>query len=134
MSQQRRISCALCAALLAAALTALPASAQIGVTRNVLLQEELEIPGYQIILAEVTIEVGGREGRHVHSGSLAGKILQGQIRLELDGGASQSYTAGDSLLIPAGQVHEGINVGDEPVQVIATFVAPIDKPLTTQLD
>jgi hypothetical protein len=37
-----------------------PARAQIGLEREVLLQEDLTIPGYQIVMAEVTIAVGGR--------------------------------------------------------------------------
>jgi quercetin dioxygenase-like cupin family protein len=110
------------------------AAAQIGVTRKIQIQEDLDIPGYQIILAEVTIDVGGREGRHRHSGMLVGQVIRGQLTLYVEGQPTREYSPGDSITIPPGVIHEGINNGDEPIVAVATFVVPKDEPVTTQAD
>ena len=120
--------------MLSSLVTAAGAVAQIGVTRNVLLQEELDVPGYQTLLVEVTIAVGGREGKHRHAGTLIGRVIQGQLALELEGLPTEHYGPGDSLIIRPGQIHEGVNEGDEPVVALATFIVPTDQPLTTQID
>lgn len=119
---------------LVALLATLSATAQIGVNRKILIQEDIDIPGYQVLLVEVTIDVGGREGRHRHAGTLLAQVTQGELTLELEGKATQVYGPGDSVIIRPGQIHEGINTGDEPVIALASFVVPTDEPLTTQVD
>jgi quercetin dioxygenase-like cupin family protein len=134
MRSQNRKGIAAVLLTLSSLLVAAAAGAQIGVTRNVLLQEEIDVPGYQTLLVEVTIAVGGREGRHRHAGTLIGRVIRGRLALELEGLPTEHYGPGDSLIIPPGQVHEGINEGDEPVIALATFIVPTDQPLTTQVD
>jgi quercetin dioxygenase-like cupin family protein len=108
-----------------------PVQSQVGLERKVLLQQDLAIPGYETLLAEVTIAVGGREGRHSHSGTLVGNILEGELTLELEGQPTKILKAGDSVLIEPGQVHEGINTGNVPIKALVTFIVEKGKPLTT---
>ena len=105
--------------------------AQVGLDRKILLQQDLAIPGYETILAEVTIAVGGREGRHSHNGTLIGHVVEGELTLELEGEATKIVKAGESVLIPPRQVHEGFNKGTVPVKALVTFVVEKGKPLTT---
>jgi quercetin dioxygenase-like cupin family protein len=121
------------AALMAACLIAVaPSSAQqIGLTRSVLLQRDLPIPGYEVILVKVTIAVGGREGKHTHAGTLVGYILEGELTLEVEGQPTKVVKAGESALIEPGRVHEGINKGSAPMTALVTFIAEKGKPLTT---
>src|ERR1700728_4126336 len=92
------------AAVMAACLIAIaPSSAQqIGLKRSVLLQRDLPIPGYEVILVKVTIAVGGREGKHTHAGTLVGYILEGELPLEVAGQPTKVIKAGDSALIEPG--------------------------------
>jgi quercetin dioxygenase-like cupin family protein len=106
-------------------------AAPIGIERKVLLQQDLAIPGDEVVLVEVTVAVGGREGRHSHAGTLVGHILEGELTMEQDGQPTKSFKAGDSFLIQPGRVHEGINKGSVPVKVLATFIGEKGKPLTT---
>ena len=118
------------------ALLVSPASvvrAQTGIERKVLLQEDLNIPGYETVLVAVTIAVGGREGRHIHSATLVGQVLEGQLTLEQEGLPARTYNAGDSITVKPGQIHEGINTGKTPTKILATFIAEKGKPLTTQV-
>lgn len=103
-------------------------------TRRVLLRTDSPMPAYEIVLVEGTIPVGGREGRHTHPGELVAYVQSGAIRLDHDGRESVVYEAGDSVQIDANTVHEGINIGDVPAVLLATFVVEKGKPMTTQVD
>jgi quercetin dioxygenase-like cupin family protein len=130
----RRISMgyAIAFALVATATVLAPASdAQVGLERKILLQQDLEIPGYEVLLAEVTLAVGGREGRHSHPGTLVARILEGELTLELEGQPTKIVKAGEAVLIEPRQVHEGINRGGVPIRALATFIVEKGKPLST---
>jgi quercetin dioxygenase-like cupin family protein len=113
------------------ALLATSSDAQVGLERKILLQQDLTIPGYETLLAEVTIAVGGREGRHWHSGTLVGRVLEGELTLELEGRPTEIVRAGEAVLIEPHQVHEGINKGAVPIKALVTFIVEKGKPLTT---
>jgi len=109
-----------------------PAAAQQpAVQRKVLLTQDLPIPGYQAVMVEVVIPVGGREGRHSHPGAAVAFIQDGTVTLDHEGRATATYKAGEAVFIEAGKIHEGINMGTAPVKLIATFVTEKGKPLTT---
>lgn len=110
--------------------TVQPARAQAGPEREFLLQEDLAIPGYQILLAEATLAVGEREGRHSHPGTLVGRMLEGELTLEQEGKPTIVLKAGDSFLVEPGQIHEGINTGDVLVKALVTFVVEKGEPLS----
>lgn len=118
-----------------AAAPQVPARAQQpNVQRKVLLRQDLTTPGQEALLVDVTIPVGGREGRHTHPGTLVVYVLSGTLTLDYEGKPTATYTAGDSFSVEPGKIHEGINRGTEPVHVIATFVVEKGKPLTTQVE
>jgi quercetin dioxygenase-like cupin family protein len=106
---------------------------QAGVERKVLLQQDLTMPGYQAVLVAVTIPVGGREGRHIHPGTVLVHVQEGALTLDHDGRPTVTYKAGESLFVEAGKVHEGINRGNTPVKAIATFIVEKGQPMTTQV-
>jgi quercetin dioxygenase-like cupin family protein len=103
------------------------------VVRTVLLQHDLAIPGYSTALVAVEIPVGGREGRHTHPGLLIEHVESGAVTLDYEGNPTTTYQAGDSFVVEAGKIHEGINNGTVPVKLLATFVVEKGKPLTTTL-
>jgi quercetin dioxygenase-like cupin family protein len=105
--------------------------AQVGLERKILLRQDLAIPGYEVLLAEVTLAVGGREGRHSHAGTLVARILEGELTLELEGQPTKVLGAGESVLIEPRQVHEGINKGSVPIKALATFIVEKGQPLST---
>jgi quercetin dioxygenase-like cupin family protein len=102
------------------------------VVRKMLLQRDLATPnGYTMSLLSVEIAVGGREGRHTHSGALAVYVQEGQISMETEGKPAVTYKPGETLFIEGGTVHEGVNVGTVPVKALATLITPKGQPLTT---
>jgi quercetin dioxygenase-like cupin family protein len=106
---------------------------QTGLERKILLQQDLDIPGYETLLVEVTLAPGGREGRHRHPGTLVAYIAAGELTLEQEGLPTRTYKAGESGIIKPGQVHEGINNGRTPIKIFATFIVEKGKPLATQV-
>ncbi len=103
-------------------------------TRRMLLRSDAPTPGYEIVLVEGTIPVGGREGRHMHPGALVARVLSGTVRLDHENRESVVYEVGDSMQIEPNTVHEGVNVGDVPAVLLATFVVEKGQPMTTQVD
>jgi len=105
--------------------------AQVGPSRKILIQRDLDIPGYEMILNKASIAVGGREGKHRHPGAFMGYLLEGEMTLETEGQPSRTLKAGDSVFVPAGQVHEGINTGKVPIRALVTFIVKKGATLTT---
>jgi len=101
------------------------------VVRKMLLQQDLPIPGYSVVLVSVEIPPGGREGRHTHSGALAGYVQEGVVILDTEGRPSMTYKAGDTFFVEADKIHEGINNGTVTAKAIATLVVPKGQPPTT---
>ena len=62
--------------------------------RTVLLQHDTSVPGYEAVLVSVEIPVGGREGRHTHSGTAMIHVTDGAITLDYEGKPTTTYKAG----------------------------------------
>ena len=101
------------------------------VTRKVLLQQDLAIPGYATALVEVEFPVGAREGRHTHPGTLVAYVQEGAVTLDYEGKSTVTYKAGDSFLVEPGKIHEGINNGNAPAKILAAFTVERGKPITS---
>jgi quercetin dioxygenase-like cupin family protein len=124
------------AAVLAVLLPAWTSSAaqnQPSVTRKVLMQQDLNVPGYTTALISVEIPVGGREGRHTHPGTLIVYVQEGTLTLDYEGKPTKAYSAGETFSVEPGKIHEGINKGNTPIKALASFVGEKGKPITTQV-
>jgi quercetin dioxygenase-like cupin family protein len=109
-----------------------PAAQQPTVTRKILLKQDSPVPGYEEDLVMVGIPPGGREGRHTHPGSVIIYVQEGTLTFDYEGKPTATYNPGDSLYVEPDKIHEGINKGNTPVKVIATFLVKKGVPLTTQ--
>jgi quercetin dioxygenase-like cupin family protein len=101
-------------------------------TRRVLLRRAISAPGYEEVMVETEIPVGGREGRHTHPGTMFARVVQGAVTLDDEGAESVAvYKTGDAYFVDAENVHEGVNNGDVPVKILVTFVVKTGEVLTT---
>ena len=119
--------------VIAASLATSSAMQQPAVTRKVLLQQDLAVPGYTTALIAVEIPVGVREGKHTHPGTLVAYIQEGTLTLDYEGKPTKSYKAGDTFYVEPGKIHEGINNGSTLVKILATFIGEKGKQITTQV-
>jgi len=103
------------------------------VKRNVLLKQDMTIPGREVIMAAVEIPPGGAEGKHTHPAEVFVFVEEGTLQLEVEGKPTVTLKAGDIFTIAPGQVHQGLNTSSAPVKLHAVFVAEKGKPLTTQV-
>ncbi len=101
------------------------------ITRKVLLQHDLAIPGYEATMIAQEIPVGGREGKHTHPGMLVAYIQEGALTVEYEGKPAVTYKAGDTFYLAPGIVHEGMNKGSTPMKALATFISEKGSPLMT---
>jgi quercetin dioxygenase-like cupin family protein len=103
------------------------------VKRNVLLKQDMTIPGREVVMAAVEIPAGGAEGKHTHPAEVFVFVEEGTIQLEVEGKPTVTLKAGDIFTIAPGQVHQASNTGTTPARLKAVFVAEKGKPLTTQV-
>ena len=100
------------------------------VTRTVLQQADISIPGREAITARAEIPAGGTTGRHTHPGEEISYLLEGSVLLEIEGAAPRTLKPGDVFLIPAGKVHNATPSGGKAI-IIANYIVEKGKPLAT---
>jgi quercetin dioxygenase-like cupin family protein len=101
------------------------------VTRTVLLQQDMGIPGREALMVRVDLPAGAAEGRHTHNAELYVFVQEGAISLEREGQPTASLKAGDVFRIAPGSIHQAINQSSAPARLAAVFIAEKGKPLTT---
>lgn len=119
-------------ALTVAAVTMASAADAPTVVRKVLNQQDIANNNTMASI-DVTIPVGGREGRHTHSGPLMVYVLEGVFSLDYEGKPQTDYKAGDVFYVEAGKIHEGINKGSVPAHAVAFYTGAKGAPITTQV-
>jgi quercetin dioxygenase-like cupin family protein len=112
-------------------LLATPATQQPNVTRKILLKQDAPVSGYEEDLVAVEIPAGGREGRHTHPGSVIIYVQEGTLTFDCEGKPTATYKPGDTLYVEPDKIHEGRNLGNAPVKVLATFLVRKGVPLTS---
>ena len=102
------------------------------VVRKVLAQQDAP-GGNTLSMFQVTIPVGGREGRHTHPGPLLVHVVSGELTIYYEGIPDKVYKPGDTFYAEPNHVHEGRNEGQIPVVGYASIVTPKGAALTTQV-
>jgi quercetin dioxygenase-like cupin family protein len=80
----------------------------------------------------ITIQPGGTTGSHYHDGPLIAVVKSGTLTRTLSDCSTEVSHAGDSFVEPHGHraVHEGRNLGTEPVVLYVTYVLPKGSPFS----
>lgn len=104
------------------------------IKRNILLKQDMEIPGREAIMALVELPPGSAEGKHTHPAELYVFVQEGLISLEVDGKPTVMLKAGDIFHVATGSIHQAINSGNTTAKLAAVFVAEKGKPLTMSTD
>lgn len=114
-------------------LSGLPAAMaqQSDITRTPLQSIDFPGNGYVTESVLVTIAPRGVVGRHTHPGVEMGYLASGTGTLSIDGQAERLLKVGDSWAIPEGVAHGLRNTGDQPEQIVATYVVEKGKALAT---
>jgi quercetin dioxygenase-like cupin family protein len=74
--------------------------------------------GTPVHVYRVVFEQGARTNWHIHSGPQWLFIVEGRIRVQVDGGASMDFAAGDAVVFAPGEKHwHGAVPGDRGVHL-----------------
>ncbi len=98
--------------------------------RTVLLRQDLDIPGREVVMVAVEIPPGVAEGLHTHPAELFAYLVEGDMAIEVQGLPTRNLRPGDTFHVPAGSIHRGINRGTTTVKLSTVFVAQKGKPLS----
>ncbi|MBS0567118.1 MAG: cupin domain-containing protein [Proteobacteria bacterium] len=101
------------------------------IQRQILLKDDLSIPGHEGVMVRVEIPPGAAEGYHTHPADVYAFLLEGEVVQELAGKPTVTLKAGDVFHVPANTVHQATNKGSVPAKIAVVFVAEKGKPLTT---
>lgn len=101
------------------------------VKRNLVLKQDMDVPGREAVMAFVELPPGSAEGRHTHPAEVYVFVQEGTISLENEGKPTATLKAGDVFFIAPGKIHQAINNGNVTARLAAVFVAEKGKPLTT---
>jgi quercetin dioxygenase-like cupin family protein len=105
-----------------------------GLWRTDLQQQNLSVPGREVIQARVDLGPEAPSVKHTHPGEEIIYILEGSLEYQVDGQPTRTYNAGDALTVPAGVIHAVRNVGNGNAAELATYVVEKGKPLITVVD
>jgi quercetin dioxygenase-like cupin family protein len=100
-----------------------------GIKRTDLLQDDLSVPGREVVQVLVEIEPGVVAPNHTHPGEEIVHVIEGSLQYELEGRPPATVNAGQSLFIPAGTPHIVTNVGSSTAAELATYIVEKGKPL-----
>ena len=101
-----------------------------GINRVDLQQQDLSVPGREMVQNRVELSTEAPPFKHFHYGEEIIYVLEGRLEYEIEGD-SRTVKAGEALTIPAEAVHSVKNVGDGDAAELATYVVEKGKPLIT---
>jgi quercetin dioxygenase-like cupin family protein len=93
--------------------------------------ESLKVKGdeqSEVIFQRVTLAPGGFTGWHSHAGQLLVVVKSGTLTRYTADCSFETYRAGQSF-IETDDVHQGRNLGSDPVELYVVYVNPQGAPL-----
>jgi quercetin dioxygenase-like cupin family protein len=102
-----------------------------GLKRTGLMQNDLSVPGREVVQVRVEFPPGLVAASHSHPGEELVYVIEGVFEYHLEGEPAVTLKAGDVLFIPAGKNHTVKNIGSGNATELATYVVEKGKPLVT---
>jgi quercetin dioxygenase-like cupin family protein len=78
----------------------------------------------------VEIEPEAETGWHEHPVPVFGYIMEGELELRLAAGKVKILHPGDAISESVGVLHNGRNIGDEPVKILVFYMGEIGSKLS----
>jgi quercetin dioxygenase-like cupin family protein len=99
-----------------------------GIKRIDLQEQDLSVPGRQVIQNRVELSPEAPAFRHKHPGEEIIYVLEGPLEYTIDGREPKVYNAGDALIVPPETFHSVRNVGTGTAAELATYFVEKGKP------
>jgi quercetin dioxygenase-like cupin family protein len=88
-------------------------------------------PG-EVTLAEVIIAPGAETGWHLHPIPLFAFVLEGKLDVEMEGGKTFTYSAGQGIAELVNLRHNGSNHGKTPVRLLVAYCGVKGEPMSVK--
>jgi quercetin dioxygenase-like cupin family protein len=98
------------------------AHAEQPVQRTDLIENDIDVPGHEVVQVRVDLAPGVLAPNHSHPGEEVAFVLEGTLEYQLEGRQPVTLKAGQSLFIPSGVVHSAKNVGNGKASELATYI------------
>jgi len=99
-----------------------------GITRIDLQEQDLSVPGREVIQNRVELTPEAPAVRHKHPGEEIIYVLEGSLEYAIDGREPKVYNAGDALVVSPETFHSVRNVGTGNAAELATYFVEKGKP------
>ena len=87
------------------------------------------IAGREIVQVLTEIPAGVESGWHQHPGEEVGYILDGTVRMEIEGRDTLTLHAGDPFLIPPRTPLNATDLGPETGRMLSTYIVEVGEPI-----
>ena len=84
----------------------------------------------RVTVSIVTVAPGAETALHHHPAPLVAYILEGELTVEYKGHGRRVYRKGDAFLEAMDIAHRGLNLGTEPVRLLAVYLGAEGVPNT----
>lgn len=106
-------------------------SQSVGLTRSIVLKEDVSVPNREAVIARVEIAPGGIADWHTHPGDEISYVADGDIVLFVAGQPPRKISKDEGFVVPAGIVHSAKNEGITPIKLVGVYVVEKGKPLAS---
>src|SRR5678816_540150 len=93
-----------------------------GFKRTEVQRGDLSIAGREAVQAVAEIQPGASSGKHTHPGEEVGYVLEGTVRIEIEGSPAKMLKAGEGFIVPAGKIHNATNSTSAVAKVLGTYL------------
>ncbi len=83
----------------------------------------------EVTAIAVEIPPGAETGWHVHPVPVYAWLVSGTLTVDLEGGKSNSYAAGDAIVEVVGTRHNGRNTGTVPAKLLVFYTGVAGEPV-----
>ena len=105
-----------------------------GLWRTDLQQQDLSVPGREMVQSRVDIGPEAPLVKHTHPGEEIIYVLEGTLEYYIEGKPPVIVKPGDVLFVPAGTIHSVKNIGSGNGAELATYIVEKGKPLLVIVD
>jgi quercetin dioxygenase-like cupin family protein len=102
-----------------------------GINRVDLQEQQLSVPGRQMVQNRVELSPEAPPFKHFHYGEEVIYVIEGNLQYDIEGHGTRTVSGGEALTVPAQAVHSVKNVGDGLATELATYFVETGKPLIT---
>jgi quercetin dioxygenase-like cupin family protein len=102
-----------------------------GFSRKILIEQDLTTAGKRGAIALIEFAPGAAAPKHTHPGEELIYVIEGTVRIEMEGQPARDLKTGDTFIIPPAIPHTGRNIGSVPAKIVSSYFLTKGQPLAS---